>query len=225
VLDDQGFGSFASLAAGLSEIYSSNVRSGIITMSLGTRDGTSSAITSLMTLLMTERDFIIVASAGNDNVNSCLNYPSNIPGVLSIGAIDITNYRAFYSNYGSCVTLYSFGTNVISCGTQPTTSLISSGTSMAAPIVAGTLAVYKQVNPSLTNVGLKNLMIAKSSKGLIKALDSASPNNVIYNGLDSSNVDTNGPGPSTPTSSPAASFDSTFLSKIVFITFLYIVIL
>lgn len=221
VLDDQGFGSFASLAAALSEIYSSNVRSGIITMSLGTKDGTSQAIVSLMNGLMNDRDFIIVASAGNDNANACNNFPSNIPGVVSIGATDITNYKAFYSNFGSCLTMYSFGTNIISCGMLPTSSLISSGTSMAAPIVAGTYAVYKQVNPSFTNNQLKSLMLSKSTKGLIKSLDGLSPNVVVHNGLGGT---VNTPPSAVPIGNTAPVTSHSILQNIAFILLAYIIL-
>lgn len=184
VLDDQGSGSFASLAAGLSDIYDKSVRSGIISMSLGTTQGISTAITFFINNLYSARDFTIVASAGNDGGNSCNNYPSNIPAVISIGAITSTYSKAFFSNYGACVTMYSPGLKIISTGMTSSSSLELSGTSMAAPLVAGTLAIYKQVNPSLTNNGLKSLLLARGTKNLIKSLDSVSPNNIVYNGFD-----------------------------------------
>jgi subtilisin family serine protease len=204
VLDDQGSGSFASLAAALSDIYDKSVRSGIISMSLGTTQGTSAAITFFINSLHGNRDFTIVASSGNDNANSCNNYPSNIPVVISIGAISSTYSRAFFSNYGACVTIYSPGNKIISCGSQPSSAIELSGTSMAAPIVTGTLAILKQLTPTLTSNNLRDLLLSRGTKNIMRGLDGASPNNIVYNGLDIPDAgpvptpNSPGPGPQIP---------------------------
>jgi hypothetical protein len=92
-----------------------------------------------------------VASAGN-NGTSALTYPGGYPDVLSVGALDAENNRSAYSNYGPTLYLAAPGDEILS--TVPGGYGYKSGTSMAAPHVAGLVALLLARYPGISRAQL-----------------------------------------------------------------------
>jgi hypothetical protein len=93
-----------------------------------------------------------VAAAGNANADACNTSPARVPNAITVGAIDPnTDTRAGFSNVGPCLDLFAPGVNIRAAGfsTDTATSTFS-GTSQAAPHVAGTAAKYLQFHPAAT---------------------------------------------------------------------------
>ena len=65
--------------------------------------------------------------------------PANTPEAITVGAPDITDTRAWYSNYGAVVDVFAPGSNVTSTWNDGKYKTIS-GTSMVTPAVAGLVA-------------------------------------------------------------------------------------
>lgn len=120
---------------------------------------------------------IIVAAAGNESTSQ-LSYPASYDGVISVSAVSIRKTLASYSNYGSRIDVAAPGGDsgdvngdgyedaVASTigddrsGTIAYSYGLLSGTSMAAPHVAGVLALMKSVNPALTPDDIDRLLVA-----------------------------------------------------------------
>jgi len=79
---------------------------GIVSMSLG--GGYYEAINSAVENMHTEGLFVVVA-AGNSNKDACTGSPSSSPYAFTVGASDITDSRAYFSEYGACVDIFAPG--------------------------------------------------------------------------------------------------------------------
>jgi len=103
-----------------------------------------------------------VFAAGNDSVNGDTTPydPASFtsPSIVSVAASDENDARAAFSNFGAtAVDLAAPGTNIFS--TYGNDYAYSSGTSMAAPYVSGTLALMVSQNAALTVDGLKSRLL------------------------------------------------------------------
>ncbi|GBD07225.1 Thermophilic serine proteinase [bacterium HR21] len=91
---------------------------------------------------------VVVAAAGNDSRNMPF-YPAAYPEVLSVTATDSTDGKAWYANYHSSVDVSAPGDEILS--TIPGgLYLRMSGTSMAAPVASGVVALVRQKFPTLS---------------------------------------------------------------------------
>src|SRR5215218_5903200 len=52
---------------------------------------------------------VVVAAAGNSNTNACTGSPARAKAAITVAATSVTDARASYSNYGSCVDLFAPG--------------------------------------------------------------------------------------------------------------------
>ena len=123
---------------------------------------------------------LFVAAAGNyysDNDEEDVfpaNYSLTHSNVISVGALDANDEKPLFSNYGiNSVQIYAPGYDIYS--TLPNNNYgAKSGTSMAAPYVTGVAALLLSINPSLTGIQLKNILINSSNSLLIEVNDGTS---------------------------------------------------
>lgn len=108
------------------------------------------------------KGLLVVAAAGNhgnaDGTGDTVEYPARYESVIAVSATDYLNQRGSFSATGNSVEVSAPGVKVVS--TYLNNSYVSmSGTSMATPYVAGTLALLKQANPTYTNIQLRKNLI------------------------------------------------------------------
>ncbi len=164
VLDDLGFGDNFSVAAGI--VYAVDKGAKVINLSLG------SCLPSISEQAAVEyalsREVVVVASAGNDHTRCQPNpllssyfYPASYPGVISVAAHDVSgNSAGDTSNYNrnDKITLSAPGIDILSTYPNSTYAYLS-GTSMAAPHVAGVAALVMADKVATTVAGVREALI------------------------------------------------------------------
>lgn len=100
------------------------------------------------------KNVLVVAAAGNQNFPIPI-YPAGFPNVLSVGATDSSDQKAFFSNYGSWVSVAAPGLDVYSTALNGSYTF-GSGTSFSAPIVSGVAGlVWSEAGPTATNAEIR----------------------------------------------------------------------
>ena len=142
----------------------------VINLSLG--GGGFSAVDQALFRDLSAAGILIVAAAGNDG-SSIASYPAAYEGVFSVSAVDAQGQITRYSNRGNTIDIAAPGGDasadfngdgypdgVLSTGGSGTDFAYTflSGTSMAAPHVAGVFALMKSVNPALGTTDVEALL-------------------------------------------------------------------
>jgi subtilisin family serine protease len=162
----------------LSWIFDNGILPGVINLSWqGTGDST---IMDGIIQQLFEAGFVVIAAAGNANsaTAACLNSPASAAFAISVGATDITDTIASFSNYGQCVDLLSPGVNVGGADySSDTAYLVASGTSGSAPVISGVAAVYYSLFHYTTALQVTNKIRSSSVYGQINGVSITASNN------------------------------------------------
>ncbi|KAG9083428.1 Suppressor of the cold-sensitive snRNP biogenesis mutant brr1-1 [Ceratobasidium sp. UAMH 11750] len=100
-------------------------------------------------------------AAGNSHVDAAFESPARVAAAITVGAVVSSNRMAWLSNYGPIVDIQALGVDVRSAGISgPNATATDTGTSMAAPFVAGILAVvigeYGNKSPADLSADIKS---------------------------------------------------------------------
>lgn len=156
VLDRSGSGTTSSVTQGISWVINKGLAPAVISMSLG---GPYDPMVNSAVNRAAAAGITVVVAAGNENVDACTQSPASAPGAITVGAMDATRRRASFSNWGTCVTLYAPGTDIVGSWISHDYAL-ASGTSMATPFVAGAVAWLLAMDPLMTPMAVSRLLVA-----------------------------------------------------------------
>jgi len=135
-------------------------------------------------------------AAGNSNANACNYSPAREPSAVTVGATTYTlngnpalpsqDVRASFSNIGTCVDIFAPGQNILAAyiGSNTATATLS-GTSMAAPHVAGVIAVQlghliTEDIPNPPPAEIEKWIVSVATPNLISNPGTGSPNALLY---------------------------------------------
>jgi len=143
----------------------------VINMSLG---GGGSCSTTYQNAIngAVGRGTTVVVAAGNDAVNVSSAVPANCANVIAVAATTSTGAKASFSNFGAGIDISAPGQGILSTLNTGTTVPASptyasyNGTSMAAPHVAGVVALMQSVAPTPLSPAQVETIIKNTARAL-----------------------------------------------------------
>ncbi|TGE83995.1 alkaline serine protease [Pseudoalteromonas sp. KS88] len=178
VLGCNGSGSNSGVIAGINWVKNNASGPSVANMSLG--GGASQATDDAVNNAVAAGISFVVA-AGNDNRNACNYSPARAANAITVGSTTSSDSRSSFSNYGNCLDIYAPGSSIKSAwyNSNSATNTIS-GTSMAAPHVAGAVALFLDETPSLSPSQIDTKLSQRSTKNTVSDAKSGSPNELLY---------------------------------------------
>lgn len=186
VLGCDGTGTTFDVISGLVWVYDNAQYPAIVTMSLGSE--LSFNLDDAVTSLIQDKGIPVVAAAGNDASDACNVSPAGATGVYAVGSIGINDEQSSFSNWGTCVSFYAPGENILGAYFLDQSSYFYlSGTSMSTPHVTATIAAeifLNQQPSSQTTVAFPAIgyAISNATSGEIIGNLNGAANEIIYIG-------------------------------------------
>jgi len=152
----------------------------VISLSLG--GGASQSLDNAATSAVNQGVHVTVA-AGNDGADCSSTSPARAPKVLTVGASNITDGRAPFSNFGPAVDIFAPGETITSTWIGSTTAtMVLSGTSMATPHIAGLIAYAVSLNGNMSPAAMTAKLQSLGQDKVLSSIPSGTRNELAYNG-------------------------------------------
>ena len=162
VLDRAGVGKLSAVAAGV--VQATDLGAQVINLSLS---GQFTTALSTAVQYAIDHGVVVVAAAGNDGTDTPKvtlptgtvdgGYPARYPGVVAVGAVGRDHAIASFSDFGSWVDVFAPGVDLPAPVVGGQLEAFS-GTSAAAPLVAGIAALVASSAPGTTSAAMKSLL-------------------------------------------------------------------
>lgn len=148
-----------------------------LSISMPTNRGTDDAVNAAH-----DAGVLMVVASGNSRLDACTRSPPSATHALVVNAANVSDVPGTFSNWGACTHIYAPGVNIRSADiTSDTNSRVASGTSQAAPFVAGVAARLLAAEPSLTPSQLRDKILAGATQGaIVRNLPADTPNTYVY---------------------------------------------
>jgi subtilisin family serine protease len=180
VLNCHGMGSMSRVLAGVDWVTRHHTAGEPAVANLSLGGGRSAALDQAVRTSIFDGVTYVVA-AGNMNRNACNGSPARVEPALTVGSTTRTDARSPFSNRGSCVDLFAPGSGILSAwhtGKKATKTI--SGTSMAAPHVAGAAALLLQRNRTASPDLITRSLLEGATTGVVRNRGKGSPNRLLY---------------------------------------------
>ncbi|XP_070551508.1 aqualysin-1-like [Ptychodera flava] len=170
----------SDIIKGLEEIIARGENPALSVVSLSIGGGINEAIDTAVRNTI-EAGYTCSIAAGNSDMSACLESPARVEEGLTVGATDITDSRAYWSSYGTCVDIFAPGEDVRSAvSTCDTCYTTWSGTSMSTPHVSGVAAIHMGAGTCHDNDSCKQKILNDATRDVITDPGPGSPNLLLY---------------------------------------------
>ncbi|KAF9086163.1 hypothetical protein BGX27_003254, partial [Mortierella sp. AM989] len=186
VLDMYGTGSTSSVVAGMDWVAKRAVAGkSVVNMSLGGSE--KSKVVDDASARIFAKNIPLIVAAGNFGwMDACDISPPTSSATFAVASSGERDEMSYFSSFGKCVEIFAPGENITSSFIGSTTaSAVLSGTSMAAPHVAGAAALYLSATSLPTAKSVYDKLISTATLGKIKGGEAGlrgTPNRLVFNG-------------------------------------------
>ncbi|MFG3254835.1 S8 family serine peptidase [Streptomyces sp. NPDC048172] len=177
VLDENGSGTTDKVVAGIDWVTKNHKGPSVANMSLG--GGVDQVMDAAVKKSIASGVTYSVA-AGNESQDASQSSPARIPEAITVAASDKTDKQAEFSNFGKNVDVYAPGVDIVSASNKSDSGdATMSGTSMAAPHVAGAAALYLAGHTSATPQQVASGLTKAATPGAISNPSAGTPNKLL----------------------------------------------
>lgn len=185
-------GGINSVIAGVHQVRAEHFAPAIANMSLG---GDPNFFMDFAVQSMINEGVTTVVISGNGSlvdgawtsvgIDAANISPAHVHDAITVGAVNNSDTRAGFSNFGSVVDLFAPGVDILSAGIASDTAMqVDSGTSMAAPHVSGVAALYLQRNPRATPATVQLALTMNAIRDRVINPGQGSPNRLLFTGVN-----------------------------------------
>jgi subtilisin family serine protease len=178
VLGCNGSGSTSGVIAGVDWVTANHIKPAVANMSLG--GGISNALdTAVRNSIAAGVTYSI--AAGNSGINASNTSPARVSEAITVGSSTASDARSSFSNYGSVVDIFAPGSSIPSAWhTSNSATRTLSGTSMAAPHVAGVAARYLESAPTSSPALVRNQIVNNATPGELSGIPAGTANRLLF---------------------------------------------
>ncbi|MGW3245091.1 S8 family peptidase [Streptomyces sp. NPDC001070] len=176
VLGCDGRGSVATVVAGMNWVAAHAVKPAVANLSTG---GARSETADRAVEGLAAAGVFPVVAAGNSDGDACEASPAAAPGAFTVAAVDESDHKASFSNWGPCVDISAPGTGITSAAMGGGLVRMS-GTSMAAPHVTGVAALYKDTYGDVPTDFLASWLSANATPDIPSDAPAGTPRRLVY---------------------------------------------
>ncbi|MFG3285339.1 S8 family peptidase [Streptomyces sp. NPDC048111] len=177
VLDDAGNGTTEQIVAGIDWVTRHAKKPAVANLSLS---GGADPVVDQAVRKSIASGVTYTVAAGNDGQDASASSPARVREAVTVGSTNERDARDSLSNYGGALDLFAPGEFITSAGNAgDTATLTDSGTSMAAPHVAGAAALYLADHPLARPGQVASALVAAASKGRVTRPGPGSPNRLL----------------------------------------------
>ncbi|WP_084145609.1 S8 family peptidase [Amycolatopsis jejuensis] len=175
VLDKAGGGATDTIIAGLNWVAENAHQPAVAVLGIGgvPNEQLDNAVSGVAAVMP------IVVPAGEGGTDSSQVSPARVAAALTVGASDVQDQVASFSNFGSPLDLYAPGVDIPApiAGTADVATL--SGTSMAAAVAAGAVAIYRSAHPDAAPNAVGEAIVRNATPDAIKNVPAGTANRLL----------------------------------------------
>ena len=153
VTDDVGQARVSTVVTALDEAHKRGIK--IVQLSLSTNQFSQTLKRAIEEAQ--SNGILIISTGGNTGVEE-IRYPAAFDGVIGVGAVGETKELEYYSTTGDHISLVAPGSDIYTTAIDSSYDKVT-GTSFAAPQVAGAAALVWSISPNLTNNEVRDILL------------------------------------------------------------------